>query len=153
MEEYIKLIPNPCNCAEALENLCCYITDPVKTKGYIGGRGLSPKTAYEDMAELQALFQTDYGRRAYHLIVSFPDTIVLSPYELTEIAERVSELFFPNYQVLYGVHVTQAHPHFHMAVNTTSIQDGKKLHITFSEFSALQKQISRIVQDYNSETL
>lgn len=148
--EFVKIVDNPCNTDELLFKLCRYITEEEKTQGNIGGRGVSPFHAYADMRESQELWGTDWGRRSYHIVVSFEDALALVPNDAMELAFRISSLFFPEYQVLYGVHVTQSHLHIHFAINTTSLVNGKKLHLDYAAAQRLYESIRLIVADYIS---
>lgn len=72
----IKLVQNPCSSDSDLRNLCNYIVNPEKvgrSGRYVFGRGIRHDTAYEDITEMQQLFDKTTGRKAYHLIVSMPD--------------------------------------------------------------------------------
>ena len=144
----LKLVNNPCDTDEALRNLCHYVIRWDRTLGNIGGRGVKPSTAYEDICMAQVLWGKAHGRRAYHLILSFDDMECLIPYEAMEIAVQVSSLFFPTYQVLFGVHTEQDHLHIHMAVSTVALDTGLKLHVDFEMLRYLRTQINQIVSRF-----
>ena len=146
----IELAKNPCDTEEALQNLSTYIIDYDKTLGLYGGRGLTPETAFADIDGAQRLWHKTGGRRAYHFIVCFSDDEFLAPHDALHIAFAISSLFFPDYQVLYGVHSTQAHLHVHFAVNTVSLTDGRKLHMDYDFMRILGNQINSIISDYTS---
>lgn len=132
--------------------LCSYIIDPQKTGNgyYTFGRGLEPKSAYEEIFELQELRDKADRHRAYHMIVSFEDSLGFCGEDALEIAYRISDLFFPQYQVLCGVHPYQDHMHAHFAISTAPIQaaNNRKLHIDFAVMSKLKKNIDDIIADY-----
>ena len=69
----------------------------------------------------------------------------LIPAEAMEIAVQVSSLFFPTYQVLFGVHTEQVHLHIHMAVSTVALDTGLKLHVDFEMLRYLRAQIDEIM--------
>ena len=131
-----KLITNPCNSEDSLRNLCNYIINPEKvgnSSRYVFGRGIRSDTAYEDITEMQDLFGKTSERRAYHLMVSLPDNLGLGSEDMLEISRRISDLFYPRYQLLCGVHVCQEHLHAHFAVNPVPMEAGnnRKLEIIF----------------------
>lgn len=147
-----KIVGNPCNTDEALHNLCNYIVRPDRTNGLVAGRGLRPECAYEDICAAQELYGKCSGRRAYHLLLAFDDLECIVPTEAEQIAFQVSSLFFPEFQVLYSVHTEQAHLHIHFAINTVSLFNGPKLHLTFKMLARLNEDISSILQKYQIES-
>jgi len=144
----LEVVNNPCDTDLALLNLCSYVVRDDRTCGLVGGRGLRPAQAYEDIRAAQELWGKYSRRRAYHLILSFDDQECIVPLEAEQIAFRVSSLFFPAYQVLYAVHTEQAHLHIHFAVSTVSLEDGRKLHLDFDSLALLNASIERIIRDY-----
>jgi len=144
----LELVNNPCDTDEALRNLCRYITRWDRTRGNVGGRGVRPSMAYEDICQGQMLWNKASGRRAYHFVLSFDDMECLIPAEAMEIAVQVSSLFFPTYQILFGVHTEQAHLHIHMAVSTVALDTGLKLHVDFEMLRYLRTQIDQIVSRF-----
>lgn len=118
-----------------------------------GGRRVRPNCAYEDICCAQELWRKTYGRRAYHLVLSFDDLDAFVPSEAMEIAIRFSGLFFPTYQVLFGVHTEQAYLHIHFVINPVSLETGEKLHIDFAELRQLQEETNHIVEAYKASVL
>lgn len=146
----LKIINNPVDTLEALYNLCQYIIDPQKTENgrYVGSRGISVDNAYEEILEMQNLFQKTSGRKGYHIAVSFSEEAPLTAYDIMQIAYEISSIFFPRYQVLYGVNMVKTHPHIHFLINTVSLIDGVKLHIGFAEIKVLRALINQIESDF-----
>jgi len=145
---YFKMVNNPCDSDELLETVCSYITQWNRTCGMIGGRGLRPECAYEDIREGQYLWNKAFGRRAYHCVLAFDDMEVIVPTEAMEIAYKVSALFFPGWPVLFGVHTEQEHLHIHFVISTVSLADGRKLHIDYRLLATIKERIDGIVYAY-----
>ena len=150
-----KLISNPCNSDDALRKLCNYIINPEKVGNsgrYVFGRGIRSDTAYEDIAEMQELFGKTFGRRAYHLMVSLPDNLGLGSEDMLEISRKISDLFYPQYQILCGVHVRQEHLHAHFAVNLVPMEAGnnRKLEMNYSFMTKLSRQVDKIISVYTN---
>ena len=80
---------------------------------------------------MQTLYQNMGGRRGYHITVDFSPESPLCAYDVWNIAYLISDLFFPEYQVLFGVHTNKKHLHIHFYINTVSLRTGKKLHIDY----------------------
>ena len=132
----------------ALKNLCRYVIDKKKTMGFYGGRGLAPDFAFEEMQRVQMLWGKTTGRRAFHFILGFDDAEAVTPTEALEIGFRVSSLFFPSRQVVYGVHITQSHLHVHFVINTVSMLDGHKLSLRDSEWYNLTQQVYGVAEQF-----
>lgn len=142
---YFKIVDNPCNDEFALQNLCDYVIDPAKTNGWVGGRGLDSYHAYDEISAMQTLWRKDFGRRAYHCILSFGNEETVTIIDAQQIAYQVAGLFFLPYQVLYGIHVTQEHLHIHFVVNTVSLVDGSKLNLSYADVTDIKWKIEQIV--------
>lgn len=149
----LTIVDNPCDSDLALKNLCEYIIRWDRTCGNVGGRGVRPAYAYEDFCCAQELWRKMNGRRAYHLVLSFDDLDAFVPSDAIEIAMRFSDLFFPTYQVLFGVHTEQAHLHIHFAVNPVSLETGLKLHLGFEELRQLRAAVDHIIEAYKASIL
>ena len=146
----VEIINNPVNTEIALQNLCNYIIEPKKTENgsYAGARGITVAHAFDDIVEMQTLYGNTGGRRGYHITVDFSPKSPLNAYNVWQIAYEISDLFFPEYQVLYGVHTNKKHLHIHMAINTVSLRTGKKLHIDYKLLYWLKKEIDEIERRY-----
>lgn len=146
----IKIVQNPIDTYEALYNVCNYITRPDKTENgrYVGARGMDTNKAYEEIVEMQAIFNKTDGRKGYHMIVSFSEGSPLSADDIFQIANEISYIFFPTYQVVFGLNMVEGHPHIHFFINIVSLYDGKKLHIGFSELKLLRSLINQIESNF-----
>ena len=139
---------NPCGTDQALFNVCQYIVAFDRTHNYVGGRGLIPSLAYEQITYAQRLWEKNFGRRAYHCVVGLSNVDYISCDGALQIAYKISSLFFPEFQVLYGVHVTQKELHIHFAISTVSLIDGHKLNIGFAKLQELRQKVNEIEQDW-----
>ena len=150
-----KLVSNPCNSDEDLHNLCNYIVNPEKVGNsgrYVFGRGIRSDTAYEDITEMQELFGKASGRRAYYLMVSLPDNLGLGSEDMLEISKRITDLFYPPYQILCGVHIRQDNLHAHFAVNPVQMKAGSnpKLVMNLTYANSLSHKVDKIITDYTN---
>lgn len=146
----VEIIDNPVNTEKTIERLCNYVVNPKKTGNglYTGARGLTVHNAYQEIIEMQTLYGNTGGRRGYHITVNFSPNSPLNAYNIWEIAHEISDLFFPEFQVLYGVHTNEEHLHIHLAINTVSLRTGKKLHIDYKTLYWLIKEINDIERRY-----
>ena len=92
---------------------------------------MDPAQAFDDFCEAQSLYGKPDGQRAYHIIVGFDPMYCFTADEGMTLSYAISSIFFPQFQVLCGVHPFQEHLHAHFAVNTVSIDPAltQKLHI------------------------
>ena len=94
-----EIISNPVDTQESLQNLCQYILDPLHEKSYgtlIGGQYVNPASSFEEMREVQTLFDKDSGRLAYHFIISFDPGDPLMPEDAFTFAIEFIDFFFKN---------------------------------------------------------
>ena len=119
----VKVMPYTYSWDSDLKNLCDYIVDQDKTGYgyYTFGRGVEPLSAFEDFCELQQLRGKTYGRRAYHIIISFDPKYAFCAEDGMALAYDISSYFFPSFQVVCGVHPYQEVLHAHFAINTVSL--------------------------------
>ena len=144
----VKITPHTYSADSDLKNLCAYIVDPLKTaNGYYSfGRGVEPERAFEDFCEVQRLYGKVDGQRAYHIIVSFDPAYCFTADEGMRLAHAISSVFFPQFQVLCGVHPFQGNLHAHFAVNTVSIDPAltQKLHIGPPMIAELRGRVAEL---------
>lgn len=150
----IKPIDNPVDSYDLLYKLCHYITGDEKSvkRQYCFGRGVNPNNAFQEILYMQQLFGKTDKRKAYHLTVDFSDQECLSIQDAIEIGFELSNLFFPEYQVLFGVHgehTGQDHLHLHFAINTVSLFGGNKLHLGFELISVIEKRVDQLIEYYS----
>jgi len=147
----LKIINNPVDSVESLENLCNYITEKSKSKSYesfIGGKNLEPENAFNEMVYTQELFDKSFGRRAYHFIVSFGNDEPIMPDDAYDIGYDIANTFFSDYQLLFNVHTTQEQLHLHFVLNTVSLIDGKKFHFDFATQNRIIAYVNSKIEEY-----
>ena len=111
-------------------------------------RGTSKEVekAVEQMIGVQKAYGKDKKRRVYHLIVSFPKEVKDKKY-IKLCAEKIADMLFERYQVIYGIHTSKENWHIHYAINAVSYRDGKKWHKSKGEFAEWKTEIHKIVKD------
>lgn len=118
-----------------------------ETVTYIGADGVSNN--YDDAAMQFVKIQNHAAgnggaRRAYHMTVSFPKNIS-NPAIAEQAARNISEEIFFRHQVFCGVHTSTDNLHIHFAINAVSYVDGKKWHVSNTEFQNHKKQMLETV--------
>lgn len=145
----VKIVSNKYETQLALNNLCAYIVNREKTKGWVGGRGVQPYSAATEMWEEQSLWGIEDCRYAYHMIICFAEIELIYTQDAYDIAQDICELLHPEYQVLFGVHCRKLkNMHIHFAINPVSMQTGRKLHLNYAYQWQLEKELVKILLDY-----
>ena len=146
-----KLIDNAIDSNEKLLNACNYIADTKKSKGeLIGYRNLCSWNFYEEIKSMQEFYGKDYGRRAYHFVVSFDDGEPLMPTDAFDLAYDLSDYFSGEYQIIYAVHTEQKHLHIHFLLNTVSFETGRKYHFDYKKQSDFNNYIGKTLLHYTA---
>ena len=119
----------------AISDIVGYVQNYDKTGGMIGGWGVNPGTAAQEMELLAKLWHKQEGTRLRHWVITFSEE------ELERITERLncslknammqlgyafSRYYANEYQIVFGVHRNTEHPHIHFVMNTVAYTDGHK---------------------------
>lgn len=129
-----------------ISRLMAYIAGEGNNKGrekilFMQAKGVSKscKKAAEQMIKIQKHYGKDNKRRAYHLIVSFPEGVEEA--EVIRMAGCIAEMLFTRHQVYLAVHGSTDNLHIHVGINATSYVDGKKFHMSKTEFAEFKQRI------------
>lgn len=148
----IKLEKSGYKSCEDMKNLIDYVMSEERHQiyGKIGGTMLLMNGAvspYEQMMRIKSQYNKVNGRYMRHLIVSLSDYEMryIGIEKLYEIAAEISIRLFPGYQVLYAIHQETGRIHVHMAINTVSFLDGRKIQI---HLRSLRMEIKNIISRY-----
>lgn len=152
----IKLEKSGYKSCEDMKNLIDYVMSEERhlIHGKTGGTMLlvnGAVTPYEQMMRIKCQYNKVNGRYMRHLIVSLSDYEMqyIGIERLYEIAGEISGNLFAGYQVLYAIHQETGRIHVHMAINTVSFLDGRKLQIHLQSLRMeIKKIISRYVPEY-----
>ena len=82
----------------------------------------------------------------YHVIISFPGSLEDTAF-VSEVADRIADYYFQDYQLIYGVHTDTANLHIHFAINAVSYITGLKYHRSKKELAAEKEDLMNII-DY-----
>lgn len=96
-------------------------------KKLTGGINGIAESAYHEMIFTKMRYGKANGRMFYHLVQSFSPDENISPETAHEIALKLAEQQFPDYEVLVATHTDKAHIHSHFIINSVSCENGCKL--------------------------
>lgn len=141
---YIYLNPSGYKTPKDMHNLINYILNEEKDV-LTGGNILfnSPDAAYNKMMLVKKNYRKTDGRLMRHLIFSPSDdeNRFFSEEDLYDIAIQICMLF-EGYQAIFTIHRNTGRNHIHIAINTVSYIDGKKININLYR---LKNTINKIV--------
>jgi len=94
----------------------------------IGGMGVNPLYAAEEMVTLANSYNKDSGLRLRHWVISFSPKEKVSLQMANAIGRQAIRFYGQTYQIIYAVHEDKNHPHIHVVMNSVSFLDGRKYH-------------------------
>lgn len=149
---FIKITNSGYKSPEDMMKLIDYIISDERheTNGMTGGCMIltgSSQNIYDQMMDVKNYYNKANGRFMRHIIVSMSDTESknIDVNSLYHIALRICNLF-SGFQTLFAIHQETGRPHIHIAINTVSFMDGRKIQIRLSK---LKSDIQKIFVEYN----
>ena len=114
----------------------------------VSGVNCQAKSAYDDFLSTKLLHHKESGRLYYHLVQSFPKEAQVDPVTAHQAAVRLAG-FFQDREVLVCTHVDREHIHSHLIINSVSMDEGRKLHVSQNELEKLRRQNDLICKELN----
>ena len=114
----------------------------------VSGVNCQAKSAYDDFLSTKLLHHKESGRLYYHLVQSFPKEALVDPVTAHQAAVRLAG-FFQDREVLVCTHVDREHIHSHLIINSVSMEEGRKLHVSQNELEKLRCQNDLICKELN----
>ena len=114
----------------------------------ISGVNCQAQSAYDDFLSTKLLHHKEAGRLYYHLVQSFPKDALVDPVTAHQAAVRLAG-FFQDREVLVCTHVDREHIHSHLIINSVSMEEGRKLHVSQNELEKLRRQNDLICKELN----
>ena len=105
----------------------------------VSGVNCRPESAYDDFLRTKLLYHKDEGRMFYHMVQSFPKGEQVDPAAAHAAALKLAE-YFEGREVLVCTHTDRDHIHSHFIINSVSLEDGRKLHISEPELTELRRR-------------
>ena len=149
---HIRIVNSGYKSTREMQNLLNYIVAEPRheTKGLVGGNGIlvgSAQEVYTQMMEIKRYYQKTDGYMLRHIFISLSEDEMeyIGGTELYIIGMRVCNLF-PRYQSLFAIHFEKKHLHLHIAINTVSYVDGRKLQLPL-EYQ-FHEEVEEIISHY-----
>ncbi|MDE7261166.1 MAG: relaxase/mobilization nuclease domain-containing protein [Oscillospiraceae bacterium] len=114
----------------------------------ISGFNCRPESVYDDFLQTKLLYHKEGGRMFYHMVQSFPKGEPVDPVTAHAAALKLAE-YFTGREVLVCTHTDRDHIHSHFIINSVSMEDGKKLHISKPELAELRQLNDEICEEFH----
>lgn len=136
----------------SLDGTISYVVNPDKTEQRLFESCLncsSVEHASLDMERTKQRYHKRNGVQGYHIIQSFKPG-ELTPEQTHEIGVKFAQrLFGDRFEVVIGTHLDRQHLHNHIAVNSVSFVDGRKLRCNMKTyFQEIQKVSDDLCREY-----
>ena len=114
----------------------------------VSGVNCRPESVYDDFLQTKLLYHKEEGRMFYHMVQSFPKDEPVDPATAHAAALKLAE-YFKGREVLVCTHTDRDHIHSHFIINSVSLEDGKKLHISEPELTELRQLNDAICEEFH----
>ena len=113
----------------------------------VTGVNCRPESAYADFLNTKLLYHKEGGTMFYHLVHSFPKGSAVDPVAAHAAAVKLAD-YFAGREVLVSTHTDRDHIHSHLIINSVSLDDGRKLHISRAELEELRQLNDRLCMEF-----
>ena len=142
--------------AKSIDNLTKYVMGDIKERKHletvsIGGNGLdytNHKKMVKQIKKVQKVFHKNTGRRMYHFVLLFDESLKEEEQAVSEIADLIVKEKFHDYQVIYGVHRDTDNIHIHFAMSSVNYNTGLKFHMDYMTYKSFKESIEDIAVRY-----
>ena len=119
-----------------------YTKREVKTlwqgQSLLSGINCRPESVYDDFLSTKLLYHKDDKILFFHMVQSFPKGADVDPVTAHAAAMELGK-YFDGREVLVCTHTDRGHVHSHFIINSVSLEDGRKLHISEPELVELRQ--------------
>ena len=114
----------------------------------ISGINCRPESVYDDFLCTKLLYHKDDKTLFFHMVQSFPKGADVDPVTAHEAAMELGK-YFEGREVLVCTHTDRGHVHSHFIINSVSLEDGRKLHISEPELVELRQRNDQVCEMFN----
>ena len=141
---YPKGQNRPCMAA-----VMAYTKRDVKTlwqgQSLVSGINCRPESVYDDFLSTKLLYHKDDKILFFHMVQSFPKGADVDPVTAYAAAMELGK-YFEGREVLVCTHTDRGHVHSHFIINSVSLEDGRKLHISEPELVELRQRNDQVCE-------
>jgi len=111
----------------------------------VSGINCLPESVYDDFLSTKLLYHKDDKTLFFHMVQSFPKGADVDPVTAHVAAMELGK-YFEGREVLVCTHTDRGHVHSHFIINSVSLEDGRKLHISEPELVALRQRNEQVCE-------
>lgn len=114
----------------------------------VSGINCRPESVYDDFLSTKLLYHKDDKILFFHMVQSFPKGADVDPVTAHAAAMELGKCF-DGREVLVCTHTDRGHVHSHFIINSVSLEDGRKLHISEPELVALRRRNDQVCEMFD----
>lgn len=111
----------------------------------VSGINCRPESVYDDFLSTKLLYHKDDKTLFFHMVQSFPKGADVDPVTAHAAAMELGK-YFEGREVLVCTHTDRGHVHSHFIINSVSLENGRKLHISEPELVALRQRNDQVCE-------
>jgi len=111
----------------------------------VSGINCRPESVYDDFLSTKLLYHKDDKILFFHMVQSFPKGADVDPVTAHAAAMELGK-YFEGREVLVCTHTDRGHVHSHFIINSVSLEDGRKLHISEPELVELRQRNDQVCE-------
>lgn len=111
----------------------------------VSGINCRPESVYDDFLSTKLLYHKDDKTLFFHMVQSFPKGADVDPVTAHAAAMELGK-YFEGREVLVCTHTDRGHVHSHFIINSVSLEDGRKLHISEPELVGLRQRNDQVCE-------
>jgi hypothetical protein len=111
----------------------------------VSGINCRPESVYDDFLSTKLLYHKDDKILFFHMVQSFPKGANVNPGTAHAAAMELGK-YFDGREVLVCTHTDRGHVHSHFIINSVSLEDGRKLHISEPELDELRQRNDQVCE-------
>lgn len=111
----------------------------------VSGFNCRPESVYNDFLSTKLLYHKDDNVLFFHMVQSHPKGADIDPFTAHAAAMELAK-YFEGREVLVCTHTDRDHVHSHFIINSVSLEDGRKLHISEPQLVELRQRNDMVCQ-------
>lgn len=111
----------------------------------VSGINCRPESVYDDFLSTKLFYHKDDKILFFHMVQSFPKGANVNPVTAHAAAMELGK-YFEGREVLVCTHTDRGHVHSHFIINSVSLEDGRKLHISEPELDELRQRNDQVCE-------
>jgi hypothetical protein len=111
----------------------------------VSGINCRTESVYDDFLSTKLLYHKDDKTLFFHMVQSFPKGADVNPVTAHAAAMELGK-YFEGREVLVCTHTDRGHVHSHFIINSVSLEDGRKLHISEPELVELRQRNDQVCE-------